>query len=444
MTPAPPTYRGIAAFWLPMAATWLMMSLEGSFLAAVIARLGDPTPNLAAFGVAFSLALILEAPVIMMLSASTALVEDADSLSRLRRFSNGLGAAVTAIQAAIVATPLFDLLTRDAMDLPAEVAGLTRLALLLLLPWPWAIGYRRLYQGLLIRDGATRRVAYGTVVRMLSMAATALLAPTLTPLSGASVGALALTVGVLAEAVAARVMARRVAARLAATDRVGGEPLRLGRIVEFYAPLAMTSFIGLAIHPLVTFFMGHSRLALESLAVFPVVNSLSFIFRAAGLSYQEVAIALLARSRNAFPAVRGFAVMLGLAASAGLAAIAWTPLSSAWFEGLSGLSPELAAVAVLPARILTPLPFLSVILSLQRAILVDGRRTAVIGRGTAAEVASIVGLLWAGVALFDMVGVVAATAAFIGGRLVGNAWVTPACLTALRSSGRAAPDRVLP
>jgi hypothetical protein len=48
------TYKKIFVFWMPLAATWLMMSVEGPFLAAVIARLAEPKYNLAAYGVAFS------------------------------------------------------------------------------------------------------------------------------------------------------------------------------------------------------------------------------------------------------------------------------------------------------------------------------------------------------------------------------------------------------
>ena len=47
---------------------------------------------------------------------------------------------------------------------------------------------------------------------------------------------------------------------------------------------------------MVTFFMGQARFSLESLAVLPVINSLVFIFRTPGLSYQEAAITMLGRS----------------------------------------------------------------------------------------------------------------------------------------------------
>ena len=66
-----PTQRTILLFWAPLAATWVMMASEGPFLAAIIARLPDPTYNLAAHGVSFALAILIEAPVIMLMSAAT-------------------------------------------------------------------------------------------------------------------------------------------------------------------------------------------------------------------------------------------------------------------------------------------------------------------------------------------------------------------------------------
>jgi hypothetical protein len=86
----PLTFKKIFVFWYPLLATWLMMAFEGPFLAAIIARLPEPKYNLAAYGVAFAFALIIEAPVIMMLSASTALVTNRSSFFKLRRFTNGL------------------------------------------------------------------------------------------------------------------------------------------------------------------------------------------------------------------------------------------------------------------------------------------------------------------------------------------------------------------
>ena len=154
------SYRQIAKFWIPLAGTWLMMAVEGPYLAAIIARLGQPTENLAAFGVAFAFAIIIEAPVIMLLAASTALVEDLGSYIALRRFTYRLSVALTVLQLVVVLPPVFQWIAGSLLGLPSEVSRLAHQGLVIMLPWPIAIGYRRFRQGLLIRYNLTRRVAY--------------------------------------------------------------------------------------------------------------------------------------------------------------------------------------------------------------------------------------------------------------------------------------------
>ncbi len=421
-----------------MAATWLMMAVEGPFLAAVIARLAEPKFNLAAYGVAFAFALLVEAPIIMILSASTALVEDADSYRKLRNFTYALNGLITVALLLILVPPVFTLIMSSLIGLPDEVARLTYVALLIMLPWPSAIGYRRFFQGLLIRDGLTRFVAYGTVIRLASMASTGLILYQAASLPGAYIGAAALSVGVCTEALASRLMARGTVRRLRATrtaDRLDEERLDYRRITRFYVPLALTSLIGLAAHPIVTFFMGRAPFAVESLAVLPVVNSLSFIFRAMGLSYQEVAIALLGRHHEHVRELGRFAVGLALASSLGLALVGFTPLAHFWFEVVSGLSRELTLFAILPTRILVVLPALSVLLSFQRAILVQGRVTRPITVATATEVGGIIVTLLALVHGVGLVGATAAAIAFLAGRLGSNTYLVPPCLRVLAAAG---------
>ncbi len=405
-----------------------MMAVEGPFLAAVIARLVDPTFNLAAHGVAYAFALLVEAPVIMIMSASTALAEDAHSFRRLRTFTYVLNAAVTAAMLALLVPSVFRYVMLDLIAIPDDVADLTYVALWLLLPWPGAIGYRRFYQGLLIRGGRTRLVAYGTVLRLTTMATTALvLYFTIAP-PGAWVGAAALAAGVSAEAVASRIMARTTVHRLLGSESDAGQALSYSKIVRFYYPLALTSLIGLAVQPMVTFFMGRALAPLESLAVFPVVVALSFIFRAMGLSFQEVAIALMGNRYEHVHSLWRFALTLGIVASAVLALVALTPLSRVWYETVSGLAPELARFAILPTIIIIPIPLLSVILSFQRAILMVGHTTRPVTWATAIEVGGIALLFpllgWK----LGVVGVTAATIAFMVGRLAGNLYLVRPCV----------------
>jgi hypothetical protein len=416
-----------------------MMAVEGPFLAAVIARLTDPTFNLAAHGVAVAFAILIEAPVIMIMSASTALVEDAHSFRKLRNFTHGLNAIVTAVMVIVLIPPVFELVVHQLIGLPDEVARLTHVALLILLPWPGVIGYRRFYQGLLIRSGRTRLVAYGTIIRLATMGAMGFGLYLVGSVPGAYVGAAALSAGVCIEALASRVMAHRTVRRLLdgpehmAPD---AHPLSLRGITTFYYPLALTSLLGLAVQPMLTFFMGRAVLPVVSLAVYPVVHALSFIFRAAGLSYQETSIALLGKRHEHAPELWRFALVLGLSASAGLAAIALTPLADLWYQTVSGLEPNLAGYALVPTMVLIPLPAMSVFLSFQRSLLVKAHYTSPITTATILEVLGIAtGFMVFGVWL-DIVGVTAAFSAFVLGRVLSNVYLLPPCLKVWRDRAR--------
>jgi hypothetical protein len=337
----------------------------------------------------------------------------------------------------VLLPPVFHFVMQTLIGLPDEVSRLTYGALLILLPWPAAIGYRRFFQGLLIRAGLTRLVAYGTVMRLGVMTTTALVLYFVFSVPGAYAGAGALSAGVCLEAVASRWMARRTVREIL-TGRgkrePQDEPLGYRGIARFYYPLALTSVLGLAVHPMLTFFMGRALYPVESLAVFPVVHALSFVFRAVGLSYQEVGVALLGRNNEHARELARFAAGLGLVTSATLGLIAFTPLAHVWFATISGLTPDLVAFAILPARILAPFPALSVLLSFQRAILVKGRRTGPITGATAVEVTGIVATFIVLSNGLNWVGVTAAMAAFVVGRLASTAYLVLPCLCVLRQA----------
>jgi hypothetical protein len=402
------------------------MAAEGPFLAAIIARLPDPKYNLAAHGVAFAFAILIEAPVIMLMSASTALVEDAGSYRKLRNFANALNVGSTALLLLVLIPPVFDVLMRTLIGLPPEVADLTYGALWLFLPWPAAIGMRRFVQGVLIRSGRTRLVATGTMIRLTAMSFTALLLFLTTDFPGAWVGAASLSAAVITEAFAARWMASgAIRELLSGPDRADSSApsLSYGRISHFYFPLLLTSIIGLTVHPMLTFFMGRAAFPVESLAVFPVVHALSFIFRALGLSFQDATIALLGKKNEHFPELARFGTRLGVAVTAGIAAVAFTPLADVWFVTISGLSRELADFAFTPTRILVALPALSVALSFQRAILMQSRVTRPITVATVLEVSAIAVLFAVGGWGIGLVGVTAAFVSYVGGRALSTAYL---------------------
>jgi hypothetical protein len=395
--------------------------------------------NLGAYGVAFALAILIEAPVIMLMSAATSLVRDRISYLKMRNFSRGLILGTTLLLLIVLVPGVYRWLTETLLQLPAEVADLTYGALWFFLPWPSAIGYRRFLQGVLIRAGKTRLVAVGTLIRLLAMTVAALLGYLLLDIPGAWVGGLALGTGVTVEAIAARFMAAETVRDLLAEEgnsAYTGRTVTYRAIATFYLPLALTSLIGLTIQPLLTFFMGRSVSPVESLAIYPVVHSLSFFFRSVGFAYQDAAIALIGERFEHYRELRRFCFTLGAVTTAGLALVAFTPLFQLWFTVLSGLTPELTSFALIPARIIVPLPFLSVLLSFQRAILVEGRRTQHITWASVIEVTTVAVLFLTLGFGFEVVGATAAFTAFLGGRLLSTVYLVPGCASVLRESLR--------
>jgi hypothetical protein len=401
-----------------------MMAIEGPYVAAIIARLPDPIANLAAYGITFSFAFIFEAPVIMVMTAANALVSDRQSFQKMRRFVYLLNGAMTAALFLCLYPPLFRFITDRLIGLPPDVAALTHSATALLVPWPAAIGYRRFYQGILVRHRLPRRVAYGTLIRLGTMSVTAVVLALAAHLPGASIGSLALVSGVVAEAFASRVMARRIVAVVRASSALSDrDPLTFSDITRFYYPLAMTSLLAIAVNPLVTFLVGHSRAAIESLAVLPVITGFVFVFRSGGIAYQEVAVALVGASRLAERPVARVAGLLAAASALALSLILFTPLAEVWFGRICGLSPDLTAFAIWPARILAPLPAFEYLLTFQRARLILARRTRAITIATLVEVTCLGIVVALGVRGFGMVGALAATLAILAGRIAGNVFL---------------------
>lgn len=404
--------------------------MEGPILTSVIARLDQAKSNLASFGIAFSLAMMVEAPIIMIMSASTALANHPINLKKLYRYTLGANLLITAIMLLILTPPIFLFLTEQLMQLPKSISHMTHITTALLLPWPAAIGFRRYYQGVLIRHQSTRRVAYGTVIRLASVICVSLACFVWTDIPGAYLGALSLSTAVTLEAVATRLMADAVLKRIKTIASSTVQEMSYRQIHRFYYPLALTSVITLSVHPIVTFFLSHSRMPIESLAVLPVLQALTFIFRSIGLSYQEVVVAEAGAGVHTISELKSFAIKLAASLSICLGILCFTPLIELWYRHVAGLSEDLISLVVFPTRLLIILPATTVWISYQRGILVTSNMTASITTATMIELSGIITALVLSVGWLDLVGIDAAAFSYLAGRFAACAYLRKPSLEA--------------
>jgi len=429
--PHPVTLRAIWGTWWPLAASWLMMGFELPAVSATIARLPHPEIGLAAYGgVVFPVSLLIEAPIIMLLSASTALCRDARTYRKLRRFMLWSGGSLTLFHLAVAVTPLFDFVVGTLLNAPEEIRGPARLGLAIMTPWTGSIAYRRFQQGVLIRFGRSRLVGIGTVVRLGTNLAVLVAGYLYGGLPGIVVGTIAVAAGVMAEALYVGLAVRPVLRHELPAELPGSEPLTLRRFLDFYVPLALTSILALFAMPVGSAAMSRMPRALESLAVWPVISGLTFTFRSMGFAYNEVVVALLDRPR-AYPALRRFAGILAATTSLLLLAIAATPLSRLWFARVSALPPTLAALAGTALWITLLMPALSVIQHWLQGILTHGRRTRAIGEAIVLYLLTLGLVLGVGIRTARLPGIYVGLAATFLGYAVQVGWL----------AGRSGADR---
>jgi len=393
------TQRRILLFWLPLAASWLLMSAEIPFVSAAIARLIEAERMLAAFGIVTSLSITIESPVIMLLATSTALARTRQNYEMLRRFTGHLILGTTLLHALLGWTPMFDLVVRDWMGVPANILEPVRLGMRIMLFWSAAIAWRRFKQGVLIRHGQTRFVAQGTAVRLFSSAGVAAALALTGQAPGIAVGAYALSAGVIAEALYAHWAAHKLIAEKFGLDTPArGPDLAYWELVKFHSPLAASSLLFLLAQPLVSAALARVQDPEIVLAAWPVTASVLFLTRAPALALPEIIIAL-ADEEGSLKPLRKFSLWIGLACMAALALLSFTPLGHFYFKTAIGVSEELAARAITGGQLGLLVPILMALQSWFRGLLTARRATLPMTIAMVVNLITMAAVLAVGVAL---------------------------------------------
>jgi hypothetical protein len=398
-TRSPITQKRILLLWLPLAASWLLMALESPYINAALARLGDAERMIAAFGLAMSLSITIESPVISLLATTTALARSRQNYLMLRRFTLHLMIATTLLQFLVAWTPLFDVVVKDLLGVPETLHAPVRLGLQLMLPWSAAIAWRRFRQGILIRFGHSSKVGRGTVLRLVSSAGTATAVALFTEAPGIVVGALALSLGVIAEAIYAhRTSAALVAEKFGADVNSSQAELGYRQLVNFHWPLATSNLLFLFTQPIVAAALARGPQPILNLAAWPVLNGLLFMTRAPEMALPEVTIAI-SEEKNSFAAMRRFSLVVGVVASSLLALVSFTPLSQIYFRDVIGMTPELSAIARNGAAIALLMPLAMASVTVSRGMLTSRHNTRPQAIAMALELATLILVLSIGVGM---------------------------------------------
>ncbi len=392
-------YRKVLVFWLPLALSWLLMTFEGLWIQGVIGRKPDAETQLAAFGLMFSLSVLIETPVIMLLATSNALSRDRQSFRVLWRFMMGVNIFVTALAILMAFTPLLDFYLGSLLNVPGHIIEATRPGMKIMILWGAFIGYRRFHQGIIIRQGKTRYVAYGTVLRALVSGGVAIALGAITTIAGAVVGAIALILAMAAETLYTYIVSRPDVKRLLAKplDPAGHRLTQLDAL-RFHLPLAATSVITILASPVIERGLASMPDAAQSLAAWPVIFTIMLITRSGGMAYQEVVISLN-ESEADHRVLRNFTIRLGLALSLIMTLFAFTPAILFYLDAILQAPRHLQGLVLLGAQAGILLPLLTTLQSYLRALLMLSRRTGAIYAAIVIGFALTAATIWGGIGL---------------------------------------------
>ena len=362
----------------PLAASWLLTTAELVVVAGVIARLPDASVQLAAWGVVFAVATIVQAPSSAFLPVSTALSVDRGAYGRVWGHALPILIALTAVHALLVLTPLYGLVFGTLLGLPADVLAAARTPLALMIPWTFGTGARRLMHGPLIRVGYARVAIWGSAVRLGVGAALLLVGVRAGGVPGAALAAGGVIAGVLTETLLVALSARALLPRrLPLGPTPGAVEVDRRRFTDLLLPLVGTALLTMGVQVLIAAVLARLPRPLESLAVWPVVFSFLVLFQAPGLAYTEVVISVARRS-GAARALRRATALLAVGVALALALALATPLARLWFERVMGLPPALASLALAATLVSFAIPPLRVLASHHQGVLVAFGRSRVV------------------------------------------------------------------
>jgi hypothetical protein len=366
--------------------------------------------------------LIIESPIIMLLAASTALSKDWASFVKIKKFMMISSAILTLIHILIAFTPLYYIIVEDILGAPQEIVEPARIGLMIMVPWTWSIAYRRFHQGMLIRFNHSKSVSTGTVIRLTADILILVIGYAIHDISGIIVATSAVIAGVVSEAIYVGIISRPVIVHeLKPTPPV--VPILTWNIFfKFYIPLVLTALLSLLVQPIGAAALSRMPQPIESLATWSVVSGLIFLFRSAGIAYNEVVVALL----DEFQAARKlwkFAVNLIMVFSWLWLIIMATPISSFWFSTVSALPDNLARLAQTGIWITLPMPALAVLQSWYQGAILHSQKTRAITEAVLVYLFVNIFTLFLGVMIGSVIGLYIGLASFVLSTIIQTLWL---------------------
>jgi progressive ankylosis protein len=408
---------GLGTLWrefLPLSLSDITMACGDPMVTTALAHLPDARMNLAALGIAKSLAIFFESPIIMILHASNALAADGVSRKVLWRFTLIAGGGLSFLLTLLSVPILFEMVGSRILGVPANLAATVRQVLFVMGGWAFAIAWRRYFQGLLIFQGQSHAIAKASMTRLLTLGMVLWVGFVLN-VSGAILAGLALIIGVFVEAIVVTIFAYRSGATLPPPQKKTQLPQNLQQVWRFYFPLGNTMMVVWGGRALLVGIIARAGDAEIAIASWSAAWGLVLVIANSTRMIQQIIIKYRGKATDKL--LFSFALMVGGICSLLLLLIASTALGNQIVGSFIGNDSDLIAAIKPVLLVCTGVPLMVAVQNATQGFLVSEGKTGSVNLAT--WISTGVLLMVATLAVnFGTQGATAAAIAMVAGMVV--------------------------
>jgi progressive ankylosis protein len=408
---------GLGTLWrefLPLSLSDITMAFGDPMVTTALAHLPDARTNLAAVGIAKSLAIFFESPIIMILHASNALAADQMSRKALWRFTLIAGGGLSLLLTLLSVPIFFAAVGSRIFGVPAELAATVRQVLFLMGGWAFAIAWRRYFQGLLIFQGQSHAIAKASITRLMTLGLVLALG-FVSNIPGAILAGLALILGVIVEAILVTIFAYRSGATLPPPPTETQLPQNLQQVWRFYFPLGNTMMVVWGGRALLMGIIARGGDAEIAIASWSAAWGLVLVIANSTRMIQQIIIKYRGKATDQL--LFSFAVMVGGICSLLLLLLASTPLGNQIVRSFIGNDSDLIAGIKPVLLVCTGVPLMVAVQNATQGFLVSEGRTGSINLATWISTGVLLAVATLAVK-FGIQGATSAAIAMVAGMLV--------------------------
>lgn len=369
--------------FLPLSLSDVTMACGDPLQTTTLAHLPDARNTIAAVGIARSIAIFFESPIIMVLHASNALAPNPRSRKALWRFVLLAGGGLSGLLFLMALPWVFAIVGDRWLGIPAVLSPIAQQVLLLMGPWAFAIAWRRYFQGLLIYHGQAKAVAKASLWRLGTIALIMGLgwwqqAP------GGILAGLAMVSGAIVEAVLVTIAARRYRVTdlpdLPTDPKHQALPTNLRQVIRFYMPLANSMMVVWGGRVLLVGILARSQDSALALAAWTAAWGVITVIANSTRMVQQIIIKY--RHQVSDSRLLKFTATVGFLCSFVLFVMSGTPIGDTIVTAFVGNDRVLVANIKPVLQICTVIPLLVAMQNATQGFLVSAGRTGTVNFST--------------------------------------------------------------